>query len=83
MNLSSRNQLIRNLEENKLTLLLLRPKRVSQHVVLAKRFMVLPEGDIEFQVYDSNAPGQDRSVTYKKSHRPVLCPGNHSRAAGY
>lgn len=74
MNLSSRNQLIRNLEENKLTLLLLRPKRVSQHVVLAKRFMVLPEGDIEFQVYDSNAPGQDRSVTYKKATGQFYAP---------
>lgn len=63
-NRATRDLIIRNLEENSLPLILLRPKRVSQHVVLAKRYTVLSNGDIEFEVYDSNQPSRDQRLLF-------------------
>lgn len=63
-NRNTRNALLRNLEENKLTLLLLRPKRTSQHVVLAKSFSPKSNGDIEINVYDSNVPHKNQILLF-------------------
>lgn len=73
-NRATRNRILRNLEENKLTLLLLRPKRVSQHVVLAKSFEVKSNGDIDIWVYDSNQPKKDQRITYSKSDQDFFAP---------
>lgn len=70
----TRNQIIKNLEDNKLPLLLLRPKRVSQHVVLAKSFATKANGDIEFSVYDSNSPAQNQIITFSGSDQEFYAP---------
>ncbi|NUN06367.1 MAG: hypothetical protein HUU57_11455 [Bdellovibrio sp.] len=73
-NRNTRNALLRNLEENKLTLLLLRPKRLSQHVVVAKSFQPLSNGDIEISVYDSNSPGFNQKIMFRDSENEFYAP---------
>ena len=73
-NRATRNALLRNLEENKLTLLLLRPKRVSQHVVVAKSFERLSNGNIEILVYDSNYPMQNQKIMFRELDSEFYAP---------
>ena len=73
-NRATRNALLRNLEENKLTLLLLRPKRISQHVVVAKSFQRLSNGDIEILVYDSNYPSYNQKIMFHESDSEFYAP---------
>lgn len=73
-NRATRNALLRNLEENKLTLLLLRPKRVSQHVVVAKSFQRLGNGDIEVLAYDSNNPAYKQKIMFRESDSEFYAP---------
>lgn len=73
-NRNTRNALLRNLEENKLTLLLLRPKRTSQHIVLAKSFSPKTNGDIEVEVYDSNVPHKNQVLLYSSQDHQFYGP---------
>lgn len=73
-NRATRDLVLRNIEENKLTMLLLRPKRVSQHVVLAKKYNFKSNGDIEIDVYDSNSPFRDQKITFSRSDDEFYAP---------
>lgn len=73
-NRQTRDTLLRNLESNRLTLVIIRPTRLTQHVVLAKRFEILSNGDIDFYIYDSNQPLKDTRLTYKKSQDDFFAP---------
>lgn len=59
-----------NVDSKKLSLIILRPARRSQHVVVPKYSITRPTGEIDFFVYDSNLPQKDVTVTYdpKNSH---------------
>ena len=63
-NRATRNQILTNLESHRMTLLVLRPTRLSQHVVIAKSFRLLSNGRTEIVVYDSNQPLRDQILTY-------------------
>ncbi|UYL09942.1 hypothetical protein B9G69_005050 [Bdellovibrio sp. SKB1291214] len=74
-NRQTKDQLVGNLQINKLTMLIVRANRMAQHVVLAKRFERLSNGDINFYVYDSNHPGEDNVLTYNKADSRFYSPG--------
>ncbi len=63
-NRQTRDVLLRNLESHRLTLLLLRPTRTAQHIVVAKSFEIKNNGRIEIRVYDSNQPLRDQIVVF-------------------
>ena len=73
-NHQTRDNLLSNLERNRLTLVIIRPTRLTQHVVLVKRFELLSNGDVDFYVYDSNQPLNDTRITYKKSEEDFFAP---------
>lgn len=73
-NRATRDQILKNIENNRLPLILLRPKRVSQHVVIAKKFEISSNGDIEIRVYDSNAPLKDQLITFSKADNEFYAP---------
>ncbi|WP_413558381.1 hypothetical protein [Bdellovibrio sp. HCB209] len=73
-NRTTRDQLIRNLQINKLTLIIVRAKRRAQHVLLVKHYQKLDNGDIRFSVYDSNYPQQDNFFTYRQSDSSFYAP---------
>ncbi|QDK46551.1 hypothetical protein DOM22_15925 [Bdellovibrio sp. ZAP7] len=74
-NRETKNQLLGNLQMNKLTMLIVRANRMAQHVVLVKRFQRLSNGDINFIVYDSNHPSQDNILTFRESDSKFYSPG--------
>lgn len=59
-------KLLRNLRQNKLTLINLRLKRTIQHVVIAKSFIEDGRGNVVIQAYDSNQPDTDQPVYFAK-----------------
>lgn len=73
-NRETRAQVLRNLETHKLTLLLVRPKRVSQHIVLAKRFELKVNGEVDIYVYDSNFPTKDQVITFNPNTVEFYAP---------
>lgn len=70
----TRNQILNNLESHRMTLLILRPTRMSQHVVIAKSFRLLSNGRTEIVVYDSNQPLRDQILTYDASQEDFFAP---------
>ncbi len=74
-NRETRDQLVGNLQINKLTMLIIRPNRMAQHVVLAKRYQRFNNGDINFIVYDSNHPAEDNILTYRAADSNFYAPG--------
>jgi hypothetical protein len=74
-NRETKDQLIGNLQINKLTMIIIRANRMAQHVVLVKRFQRLENGDINFIVYDSNHPSQDNILTFRKADSGFYAPG--------
>jgi hypothetical protein len=74
-NRETKDQLVGNLQINKLTMLIVRANRMAQHVVLAKRFERLQNGDINFYVYDSNHPTEDNVLTYSQTDSRFYSPG--------
>lgn len=73
-NRQTRDQLLRNLESNRLTLLVLRPTRMSQHVVVAKSFEIKSNGTIDIRVYDSNQPLRDQILTFDNRQNDFFAP---------
>lgn len=73
-NRETRAQLLRNLESHRLTLLVLRPTRMSQHVVVAKSFKINSNGSIDITVYDSNQPLRDQTVTFRAQDSQFYAP---------
>ena len=73
-NRDTKDALIRSLEANRLPMIVLRAIRKTQHVVLAKHFEVLSNGDIEFTLYDSNLPDKDQTLTYKQADQNFYAP---------
>lgn len=73
-NAKSLNQLSQNLAQNKMTLLLLRPHRLSQHVVMAKRFEKISSTVTRFWVYDSNSPRTEQSFYYRHDVQQFFAP---------
>jgi hypothetical protein len=73
-NRETRSQTLRNLELHKLTLLLIRPTRMAQHIVLAKRFELKSNGEVDIYVYDSNSPMKDQVVTFKSETAEFFAP---------
>lgn len=74
-NRETKEQLVANLQINKLTLLIVRATRMAQHVVLAKRFERLANGNINFYVYDSNHPNEDNILTFNQADSRFYSPG--------
>lgn len=57
-------QLMRNLDGKRLTLINLRFNRTTQHVVMVKSYQRAAKDLIEFTVYDSNSPYRDQIVYF-------------------
>ena len=83
-------QLTRNLDGRRLTLINLRAGRTYQHVVMAKSYKRLANGLIEIKVYDSNHPVKDATVFFSNKaghfYAPEIierfAPGKGSNALG-
>ncbi|MBO9666901.1 MAG: hypothetical protein J7501_08820 [Bdellovibrio sp.] len=73
-NRQTKDTLVKNLRQNLLTMIILRPTRIAQHVVLVKRFEQLSNGDIDFWVYDSNQPTRDQRLTYRANADDFFAP---------
>ncbi len=56
--------LVRNINENRLSLVNLRAERTVQHVVIPKRYEVTGDGKYIFYVFDSNFPDQETTFAY-------------------
>ncbi len=63
-----------NLEQNKITLVNLRPKRTVQHVVMIKDMTLTHRGHYEFRVYDSNYPFKDQFFSYDPQTQHFYAP---------
>lgn len=66
--------LIKNLDGKRLTLLDLRMKRTSQHVVMAKSYTAFSNGSYVFTVYDSNYPWADSLVYFNGETNSFTAP---------
>jgi len=63
-----------NLEQNKMTLVNLRPQRTVQHVVMIKDMTLNHRGQYEFRVYDSNYPFKDQFFSYDPKTQHFYAP---------
>jgi hypothetical protein len=47
---------------------------MAQHIVLAKRFELKSNGEVDIYVYDSNSPMKDQVVTFKSETAEFFAP---------
>lgn len=73
-NLTTLKTLRQNLPANKLTLVVLRAARNAQHVLVALRIDVLPNGDSEILVYDSNSPFKNQVIRFDPVQKQFFAP---------
>lgn len=74
LNLSTLQTLKQNLRLKRLTLLNLRLRATTQHIVVAKSLTENAHGDVQIQVYDSNQPDIDAKLSFKKSTGHFYAP---------
>ncbi|WP_413942895.1 hypothetical protein [Bdellovibrio sp. HCB-162] len=89
-NVITAQQLMKNLDGKRLTLINLRAGRTAQHVVMVKSYQKLSARTIAFTVYDSNNPSQDATVYFSTNAQQFYAPDivgrfvleNETRALG-
>lgn len=73
-NHSTWQQLKKNLDGRRLTLLNLRGNRTTQHIVMAKSYRQNSNGLVEIMVYDSNTPERDAVVFFESRSGAFVSP---------
>ncbi len=73
-NIKTQNKLAPNTAAKMLSLIILRPARNTQHVVVVKYAITRPTGEIDYFVYDSNRPAKDIVVTYSPATQHFYAP---------
>lgn len=68
------NQILRNLNGKRLTLINLRAAQTIQHIVMAKSYSFLNENIIAIKAYDSNQPSKDQLVYYDRKRKHFFAP---------
>lgn len=73
----------KNLDGKRLTLVVIRAARDSQHVVMAKSYKITPEGVMEIKVYDANSPYIDQILYYDSKSGVFYAPNIMSKSIKY
>lgn len=74
VNARTMNQIIRNLNGKRLTLINLRAAQTVQHIVMAKSYSFLNSNIITIKAYDSNQPSKDQLVYYDIKRKHFFAP---------